>query len=525
MNNKFIPQTLSSVFPTWTAKQITDFTAFMQSNFKELNAIDPEFMLTNLHDSIALAQKKYGKVVAPGLLREIYKNEALRALQKRKKENNISVQIDEFGDKLEERFGDFDTLSSMEKIERFASAVRNSHILKSKEAVLFDAIEEVAKSDIACISDPGKQKAWKPSRFWKQVKAKLVESNVQINEAYFRKLKQRALVCLSQLSPSIQEELHFINHQEIALVQDLNNLLDFLPAPSVFNAYRCSTNELQKMQWLKARFEANGYHFNPNRFPEIYYSNHEAVLRSYPSVESGQEGTPDYLGVYLFEMEGENDLFPCSKEGIIVLFKDRIENYCSRHNVSEDAVRFVVLMHELGHWLSHWAIHEDHHWSLGYHLPNKRTHEGLAQLIAFWACKGNKDYLATLTNLSPRNGKGEVDTSAIYGGYILLTGHTIPLVLKKLAALRKFWMLKDEKMFLFLASDKKEVSKWMRTLALSDAEKPYIDLVEEEISNSLIEEEGDFFDVYFLKGIGKGVYKTLGFEGLKYKEIICELFY
>lgn len=477
MSNKFIPQTLSSVFPTWTAKQIADFTAFMQSNSKELNAIDPEFMLTNLHDSITLAQKTYGKVVAPGLLREIYKNEALRRLKKRKKENNLFSPIDEFGHKLEESFGDFDKPNSLEKIQMFIIAVRKSLSFSSKENVLFNAIEEVANNEVIALANT--DNAWKPSDFWKKVKDKLAVSDHEINEAYFRKLKQRVVDKLKELAIDKKPLLHLINQDEKEQLETLTLLLDLntIPNTSFWSAYRYSTPELEKIITLKKLFEENGYVFNPDRFPEVYYIDYEVYQQRYPEHETEDQESIDYLGVYVFNVDGENTVFTQSQEGTIVLFKDRIENYCSRHSVSEDAVRFVVLMHELGHWLSHWSIHENQQWSLGFHLPNKRTKEALAQLIAYWACDANPVHSATLNRLSPKNDKGEVDSTAIYGGYIALVGQLNVMVLQKLAELRKFWMLKDEKMMEFLLSDHENVKTWMGTLTLSEPEKPYIDLV------------------------------------------------
>jgi hypothetical protein len=62
------------------------------------------------------------------------------------------------------------------------------------------------------------------------------------------------------------------------------------------------------------------------------------------------------------------------------------------------------LIHELGHWLSYWPKCDDENWSEGYYAGSeKKTHESLAQLIAFWAADGNPELEKTLTYLTPTN--------------------------------------------------------------------------------------------------------------------------
>jgi hypothetical protein len=258
------------------------------------------------------------------------------------------------------------------------------------------------------------------------------------------------------------------------------------PTP-FWSAYRLSDEELEKMNTLKKLFENSGYLFNPNRFPEIYYENYDVIrpnLGTHLVVQQEITNNPDYLGVYLFVVNNGEDDWVESKEGKIILFKDRIEEYCSRHNVSEDSVRFMVLMHELGHWLSHWALNDQNRWNLGFHFPITRTHEALAQLIAYWACEDNPTHLDSLYRLSPKNSKGEIDENAIYGGYIKLVGLSKVMVLKKLSDLRRFWMLKDEKLYEFLISEQLTVEDWMQTLILENPENPFYKFVVELNLNS-----------------------------------------
>ena len=197
-------------------------------------------------------------------------------------------------------------------------------------------------------------------------------------------------------------------------------------------AYRFSEQEMNKMIELKKIFEENG--FKIDRFPEVYYDDYDMVKekrehnyvaviepsKSESQYSNNQDdflnkikdlnpinnnignfqidaiGIIDLLGVYTnFWIEGDKIN---TKEGVIVLFKDRIESL----GLDKNNVRFIVLMHELGHWLSHWPKCDDENWSEGYYAAiEKKTHESLAQLIAFWAVDGNPELEKTLTYLTP----------------------------------------------------------------------------------------------------------------------------
>jgi hypothetical protein len=244
-------------------------------------------------------------------------------------------------------------------------------------------------------------------------------------------------------------------------------------------SYRFSDAELNKMLWLKELFQENG--FTIDRFPEVYYDDFNKV---YPEKEHNSfpnEGPvdPDMLGVYRFGLEKDCIGKPCRKstEGIIILFKDRIEHYSSNTGTDIDSVRFVVLMHELGHWLSHWPIRENYNWRIGFHLSNTHTHEALAQLIAYWVCQHTLHF-HTLLKLTP---KAHLDPDMIYmldgrltlpdgtvvnpenpyGRYWEIKDKSIVEVLNKLHQLRECWMLKDGKMIEFLKSDSDNLEQWL----------------------------------------------------------------
>jgi hypothetical protein len=238
--------------------------------------------------------------------------------------------------------------------------------------------------------------------------------------------------------------------------------------PRLFAAYRFSSAELEKMNGLKSIFEKNGYGFTPNRFPEVYYADFEEVEDLFPEKQKEELIDPDALGYYFdffkqLPANKEEEFWATSEEGKIILFKDRIEAFCARNpDISEEDVRFVVLMHELGHWMSHWAQFSGKRWIYGFHFSNRFTLEALAQLIAYWCCNGDPLHEKTLHILSPKDSLGKVDASKVYGAYETLKGHSPVDVLKKLAQLRVFWMVKDEKMLLFLNSDFVDMAQWIK---------------------------------------------------------------
>ncbi len=75
-----------------------------------------------------------------------------------------------------------------------------------------------------------------------------------------------------------------------------------------------------------------------------------------------------------------------SNDAHIILFARGIHWYANRYNVSEEMLRAVVLVHEIGHWVTHLlpkpGIPE---WPLElYRLTDESVHEGWAQLITWW---------------------------------------------------------------------------------------------------------------------------------------------
>ena len=289
-------------------------------------------------------------------------------------------------------------------------------------------------------------------------------------------------------------------------------------------AYRFSTEELEKMNWLKSIFEKNGYAFDPNRFPEVNYADFEEVQDLFPEKQREEVGDPDALGYYFdffkhVSATKEEEFWTKSEEGKIILFKDRIEAFCARNrSISEEGVRFVVLMHELGHWMSHWAEFSGKRWIYGFQFSNRFTEEALAQLIAYWCCNGDPLHEKTLHILSPKDSLGKVDASRIYGAYETLKGHSQVDVLKKLAQLRVFWMVKDEKMLQFLNSDFVDMAQWIKKIGKGESktlqdefvEKSNLDFLWKKINNKPADVA---HKVYETLEIGDPQWESIGVKG------------
>ena len=110
-------------------------------------------------------------------------------------------------------------------------------------------------------------------------------------------------------------------------------------------------------------------------------------------------------------------------------------------------------MHELGHWFTHISLHTaangiQQFWNLGFHFYNKKTIEGLADLIAYWCIEKDPKSLAVLKYLTPSN------INDPYACYQLLVKKSKTEILEKLKELRTAFYLKDEAMFDYLLSDK-----------------------------------------------------------------------
>ena len=291
----------------------------------------------------------------------------------------------------------------------------------------------------------------------------------------------------------------------------------FSSSSTFLRAYRLSDEELDKMIWLKKEvFEKNGFSFDPNRFPEVYYGSfeeyksirkvHDVSDRSEKVFIEDEEGwkkiadaihnikhskekeltanqietlkkniNPDALGFYVPDYTNDdcrcgNESGKIVKEGYIILFKERIEELSETIALIEGtdfekvckSIRFNVLMHELGHWITHWAWHldfdinvfQDINWKCNYYwnslskTAEKKTHEALAQLITYWSVLGNNfDRQIFLDYFTP------TDPLSEYRLYLKLIDFSKNEVLNKTKVLRTLCDISDEIKERYLSSD------------------------------------------------------------------------
>jgi len=144
-----------------------------------------------------------------------------------------------------------------------------------------------------------------------------------------------------------------------------------------------------------------------HRLPEIYIGDFMEFKKknAFPPTEEKEEEisehdgvdeltNPDFLGFYQYQY---------SQEGKIFLYIDRIKKCANRfsqklnlpYNKTLDIIKFIVLIHELGHWFTHWVCkHENDRYGLIYNELSKETKETMAQLNVVWALNNHKNLFA-----------------------------------------------------------------------------------------------------------------------------------
>lgn len=528
-NKQFLEQIQSSLkklFPTWSENESQ---SMVKAIFRWKGFIHQEDLISIVNETYLKIESKGKLNEPPGYFATIFKRKVLKKLGKKEHEEGLwdpedyqegenlfekktSTRKREFiqydgkmneqdsikvKNAIENEFGAFDQSDSRQKIDGFFKLVLKHRLLSAKEGEFFEAMKQAALSTKQAENNSN----WKKV-YWEEVNQILQKSGIQVSNDNFRKIKQRLLTQLNKnFSTQGRELLSFYDMEKEYVLQILVRLFQSVPLPNLvlpIPAYRFSMEELERMIWLKTEvFKKYGYSFKANRFPEVYYCDFKEV-KDYISSQSWRDViTPDELGVYFdFFQSADGDPKNAyfggkSREGRIVLFKDRIEAFCSRNpRLTEEDVRFVVLMHELGHWMSHWALSSGIRWVHGYHFSNSFTQEALAQLLAYWCCKGNPAQEQVLLVLSPKDDQGKIDSSKPYGAYESLKSFDEGVILQKLDQLRKFWMVTDLQMLAFLQSDMVEMAQWI-TATKKKANGP---VWEEYLDKGL----GDWLDSFVL---------------------------
>ncbi len=371
-------------------------------------------------------------------------------------EKNHFSDIENLSDTVE--MDDFDKKLLKEKLDDFVRGIHKLNLPTNQRRL----IEEMV---VICENDHKTHRD-----FIKEVRE--AQARHGVTNANFRKLLERLKNNLKG-NDGLKDMLSFIPTDDQNLNELIELLLSYIPmATTKLDAYRFSSEEMKKMLWLKKDlFEDNG--FTVERFPEVYYDTFDKACEVWPSLKENQEedGTPDYLGCYIYN--GGSSINDPSEEGIIILFSDRIKDFVSRRpGLTENCLRYVVLMHELGHWLSHWPCGNDLRWLYGFQLRNKRTKEALANIIAYWCldtdCHKNAMDILTPKLRSPDGflvlidkDSHNINTENPYGAYYLLLRKSQKEILEKIKLLRAAFYLEDYKMMDFLQSEIQTLSDFL----------------------------------------------------------------
>jgi hypothetical protein len=400
-----------------------------------------------LHDFSLLKNNYPGYIENPGG----YLNTSIDNCIKKyfRGEKNDFSDIENLSDTVE--MDDHDKKSLKERLDDFTRGINKLNLPTNQRRL----IEEMV---VICENDHKTHRG-----FIKEVRE--AQARHGVTNANFRKLLERLKNNLKG-NDGLKDTLSYIPTDDQSTNKLIELLLSYIPmTTNKLDEYRFSSDEMKKMLWLKDLFEDNG--FTVERFPEVYYDTFDKACEVWPILKENkyEEGTPDYLGVYITNYPEikceENCDLKIVNEGVIVLFKDRILEYAERIDgklalglsVIENSLKEVVLYHELGHWFSHWPLDDSgFNWKCGYNSKDKITHESFAQIIAYWCSVGNpvneiilRDYLTPINVASP------------YNKYLDLMPHSKNDILNKLKLIRKHMgcsgVLTDETAYAVLKSN------------------------------------------------------------------------
>ena len=119
------------------------------------------------------------------------------------------------------------------------------------------------------------------------------------------------------------------------------------------------------------------------------------LMKAKDEVNKDDQHCIDLLGMY------------CPKEERIVLFTTRIKKTAEGLKIEEDLIQQIVLLHEIGHWISHKLTYKEKDWKYDcewelkkYNKANVNVHEGLAQLYTWWVVDKSPELKAVFDTLT-----------------------------------------------------------------------------------------------------------------------------
>jgi hypothetical protein len=417
---QIVDENLKGFYPNWSSYAVQIVTNCLFRRFNVLIKQDVFAVADIVIEGVFILNKRHpnGIILSTYWLNPRFHLELARVYEKQKGGLN-SVEEGYFNQIIQEE--NINPNENYKNISLYADEIIEKETLTTKESELFLLMIEISLAELE-------------GEFYKNLNKVAVELGLTEKDTNFRKAYQRLREkLLNKDNKGSLDLLTFAtieNRKKDSVIADFFEYVDsqFI-ITNQLQAYQFSEQEINKMIYLKKIFEENG--FEVERFPEVYYDKYDNYKEIYGKLKGNYDGI-DFLGVYTdFTIEGDEKN---TKQGVIVLFKDRIESL----KLDINNVCFVVLMHELGHWLSHWPKCDGINWSEGYLADNPKTHESFAQLIAYWAVAGNSDLEKVLAQFTPEN------TENPYYLYRNLIGYSKSNILTKLTEIRKHFFLSDD---------------------------------------------------------------------------------
>jgi hypothetical protein len=343
---------------------------------------------------------------------------------------------------------DFDAKDFFKKLAELDLRLAKYDLNAQAHQVL-QILKELAENDHSSVSN-----------YFKEVREKAALKNITYSN--LRKIIERIREKLGADKDMRDGLMSFVPNEENTEVANfLDIIISNIKVPAL-DAYRFSQEEMKKMSAMQNSFSEN--QLFTGRFPEVYYNDFDDAAELFPSLKKNKriDYTPDYLGVYISAIV-ENELMP--EEGIIILFKKEIEKFSDgEYNI--DDVRMIVLMHELGHWLTHMSttVEESKEnkttikkpipgWTYGYFEPHLTLIiEGLANVITYWSCESDNEY-KVLNSLTPKNEDGTIDIENPYGVYSLLLHKEKSEIINKIAQISRVFYVEEKELLQFLISE------------------------------------------------------------------------
>jgi hypothetical protein len=426
--------TFKNCYPNWTDLEVNHVVNSLYKKFYTCIYLDSSALIEIVNIGFEkLLLKNKATIIKPGYWMNNGFKEGLLEEYRSKivNDDNNLIKNESFIDIIYEEAKDENEI--YKNIILYAEEIEKRSSLSESEFELFELLITLA---LECTATGSLNKTLKESA--------LALGYKNVNYRTLLKLLRAKLKSSQNVKSKEKHLISLVNAEEVKLETTLQAFLTFIDTHFIMKnhlqAYRFSEQEMNKMIELKGIFEDNG--FKIDRFPEVYYDDYDNYKEFYGEIKHPSENI-DYLGVYTDFCIPFDEIN--SKEGIIIIFKDRIEK---KKENEKDSFRFIVLMHELGHWLTHWAKYNNENWSKGYRAGiDKKTHESLAQLIAYWAVDGNPTLENILkTRLTPAN---PTDPYALYKNLIEFSKTTI---LEKLVEIRFNLGCSDDMMYDFLKS-------------------------------------------------------------------------